>query len=200
MDTRYRDRKIRIKYNKIIRRGTMYNFDIFNTNKNFSDYARNKNKQLFDEIMEQSEEFILNVDEEEYFAQLLKKYECDITLHFDKGIIDSTKNNTTYYLPFKGNKELLEFRPAHASFTTPVFIKENCICFNIPYTDAEQIKSYKDEQEKKIKKQYKNLEKEINDYNSSLPPKISNIFNECKNEIINRHNDLKSHGIPLRNR
>ena len=175
----------------------MYNFDIFNTNNYFSDYARNKYDQLYKEIRKQDEDFILNIDETEYSSQLLKKYECNpITIHFDKGSMDPTDN--TYYLPFEGNKELLKFRPNHYSFTTTVFIKENCVCFNIPYRD-ERIKNYIDEQEKKIKKQYKNLEKEINDYNSSLPLRISNIFKECKNEIINRRKDLESLGIPLRN-
>ena len=176
----------------------MYNFDIFNTNNYFSDYARNKYDQLYKEIRKQDEDFIINIDETEYSTQLLKKYECNpITIHFDKGSMDPTDN--TYYLPYEGNKELLKFRPENYSLTPTVFIKENCICFNIPYIDAESIKNYKEEQEKKIKKQYKNLEKEINDYNSSLPPKISNILKECKNEIINRRKDLKSLGIPLRN-
>lgn len=177
----------------------MYNFDIFNTNNYFNDYARNKYEQLYNEIRNQPEDFILNVDETEYSTQLLKKYECEpITIHFDKGSIDIINNIITYYLPFEGNWELLKYRPDHYSFTTTVFIKENCICFNIPYTD-ERFKSYKKTQEKKIKKQYKNLEKEINDYNSSLPLKISNIFKEYKNEIINRRKDLESLGIPLRN-
>lgn len=175
----------------------MYNFDIFNTNNYFSDYARNKYDQLYKEIRKQPEDFILNVDETEYSTHLLKKYECTpITIHFNKGSMDLTDN--TYYLPFEGNKELLKFRPDHYSFTTTVFIKDNCVCFNIPYTN-ERIKNYIEEQEKKINKQYKNLEKEINDYNSLLPAKISNIFKEYKNEIITRRNELESLGIPLRN-
>ena len=44
----------------------MYNFDIFNTNNYFSDYARNKYDQLYKEIKKQDEDFILNVDETEY--------------------------------------------------------------------------------------------------------------------------------------
>lgn len=178
----------------------MYNFDIFNTNNYFSDYARNKYEQLYNEIRNQPEDFILNVDETEYSTQLLKKYKCKpITIHFDKGSIDSTDNNN-YYLPFEGNKELLKFRPENYSLTLTVFIKENCICFKIPSSlNGEMINKHIDQQKKKIKKQYKNLEKEINDYNSSLPLEISNIFKEYKNEIINRRKDLKSLGIPLRN-
>ena len=101
----------------------MYNFDIFNTNNNFSDYARNKYDQLYKEIRRQQEDFILNVDETEYSTHLLKKYECTpITIHFDKGSMDSTNN--TYYLPFEGNKELLKFKPLQSSLTVTIFIKK----------------------------------------------------------------------------
>lgn len=179
----------------------MYEFDIFNTENYFSDYARNKYEQLYNEIRNQPEDYILNVDETKYFDYLLEKYESDlITFYFDKGSIDSTNNILTYYLPFEGNKEILKFRPNHYSFTVTVFINENCVCFNIPYTDAEMIRNYKDQQERKIKNQYKNLEKEIKEYNSSLPIRISNIFKEYKTEIIKHRNDLKSLGIPLRNK
>ena len=45
----------------------MYEFDIFNTENYFSDYARNKYEQLYNEIRNQPEDYILNVDETKYF-------------------------------------------------------------------------------------------------------------------------------------
>ena len=44
----------------------MYEFDIFNTENYFSDYARNKYEQLYNEIRNQPEDYILNVDETKY--------------------------------------------------------------------------------------------------------------------------------------
>ena len=69
----------------------MYEFDIFNTENYFSDYARNKYEQLYNEIRNQPEDYILNVDETKYFDYLLEKYESDlITFYFDKGSIQNS--------------------------------------------------------------------------------------------------------------
>lgn len=109
----------------------MYNFDIFNTNNYFSDYARNKYEQLYNEIRNQPEDFILNVDETEYSTQLLKKYECNpITIHFDKGSINLINNIVTYYLPFEGNWEL--YRPNNYSFTTTDSLKRIVFVLTFP--------------------------------------------------------------------
>ena len=42
-------------------------------------------------------------------------------------------------MPFDGDKELLEFKPnPYTMWTVRIFLKSNCICFNIDYTNDSQ--------------------------------------------------------------
>lgn len=84
-------------------------------------------------------------------------------------------------------------------WTRRIFLKNNCVCFNIDYTtDSQQMSKEIENVKKNIQNQYHNLEKEVKDYNSSLRPKISSYFKSYKEGIIEKNNTIASIGIPLR--
>lgn len=178
----------------------MYGFKIF-YGINFFEHVRKKYDEIYNEIRSHPEEYILQVDEDEYINYLVEKYKFNLlTFYFDEESIEENNNTITYYLPFDGDKELLEFKPNPCTmWTIRIFLKSNCVCFNIDYTNDSQVMFNEIEKIKKhIIKQYSNLEKEVKDYNSSLRPKISSYFKSHKERIIQKNNTIASIGIPLR--
>uniref|UniRef100_UPI00384A5FCA hypothetical protein n=1 Tax=Methanobrevibacter smithii TaxID=2173 RepID=UPI00384A5FCA len=178
----------------------MYSFKIF-YGISFFEHERTRYDQIYNEIMSRTDEYILQVDENEYIDYLVEKYKYDLlTFYFDKESIDENNNTITYYLPFNGDKELLEFKPNPCTmWTRRIFLKNNCICFNINYTtDSRQMSNEIENVKNNIQNQYCNLEKEVKDYNLSLRPKISSYFKSHKERIIEKNNTIASIGIPLR--
>lgn len=88
----------------------MYSFKIF-YGTSFFEHERTKYKQIYNDIKSRTDEYILKVNEDKYIDYLVEKYQYNLlTFYFNKESID--ENNTiTYYLPFDGDKELLEFKP-----------------------------------------------------------------------------------------
>ncbi len=178
----------------------MYGFKIF-YGTYFFEHIKNKYEQIFNEIRSRTDEYILQVDENEYIDYLVEKYKFNLlTFYFNKESIEENNNIITYYLPFDGDKELLEFKPnPHAMWTIRVFLKSNCICFNIDYTnDGQKILNEINKIKKMINEQYNKLEIEVKNYNSSLSDKITSYFKSYKESIIQKNNNIASIGIPLR--
>ncbi|WP_405282249.1 hypothetical protein [Methanobrevibacter sp.] len=167
----------------------------------FFEHERTKYDQIYNEIRSRTDEYILQVDEDKYIEYLVEKYRYELlTFYFDKESIEENNNTITYYLPFDGDKELLEFRPNPCRmWTRRIFLKNNCVCFNIDYTtDSRQMYNEIEKVKNNIQNQYNNLEKEVNDYNSSLRPRITTYFKSYKERIIEKNNTIASIGIPLR--
>lgn len=167
----------------------------------FFEQVRTKYDQIYKEIRKQTDEYILQVNENEYIDYLVEKYKYDpLTFYFDKESIEENNNTITYYLPFDGDKELLEFKPkTRTMWTRRIFLKNNCVCFNIDYTtDSQQMSNEIEKVKDNIQNQYHNLEKEVKEYNLSLHPKISSYFKSHKERIIEKNNTISSIGIPLR--
>lgn len=178
----------------------MHSFNIFYGTL-FFEHERTKYKQIHNEIRSRTDEYILQVDENEYITYLVEKYKFNLlTFYFDKESIEENNNAITYYLPFEGDKELLEFKPnPYTMWTVRIFLKSNCICFNIDYTNDRQIMFNEiNRTKKRINEQYNKLENEVKKYNSSLPEKITSYFKSYKKEIIQKNNNIESIGIPLR--
>lgn len=178
----------------------MHSFNIF-YGTSFFEHERTKYELINNEIRSRTDEYILQVDEDKYIDYLVDKYKYNLlTFYFDKESIDENNNTITYYLPFDGDKELLEFKPNPCRmWTRRIFLKNNCVCFNIDYTaDSLQMSNEIENVKNNIQNQYHNLEKEVKDYNSSLRPKISSYFKSRKEGIIEKNNTVASIGIPLR--
>lgn len=178
----------------------MYGFNIF-YGTSFFEHERTKYELIYNEIRSRTDEYILQVDENEYINYLVEKYKFNLlTFYFDKESIEENNNTITYYLPFDGDKELLEFKPnPYTLWTVRIFLKSNCICFNIDYTnDSQRMFNEIDRIKKMINEQYNKLENEVKSYNSSLPKKITSYFKSYKEEIIQKNKNIASIGIPLR--
>ena len=178
----------------------MYTFNIFN-GIYFSEYERTNYTKIQKEIKSKPDNYILQIDENDYINYLVEKYTINsLTFHFNKESIDENNNIITYYLPFEGNKELLEFKSNHRFlWTKRVFITNGCVCFNVEYNNnSEKILNEIENVKSNIEKQYANLEKEIELYNNSLFEKISSYFKAYKQTIIQKHDTINSIGIPLR--
>ena len=178
----------------------MYSFNIFN-GISFFEHKRTKYKLIYNEIRGQTDEYILQVDENEYINFLVEKYKFNLlTFYFDKESIEENNNIIIYYLPFEGDKELLKFKPnPNILWTVRIFLKSNCICFNIDYTnDSQKMFNEIDRIKKMINEQYNKLENEVKNYNSALSEKITSYFKSYKEELIQKNNNIASIGIPLR--
>lgn len=86
----------------------MHSFKIF-YGISFFEQVRIKYDQIYNEIRKQTDEYILQVNEDEYINYLVEKYKYNpLTFYFDKESIEENNNTITYYLPFDGDKELLK--------------------------------------------------------------------------------------------
>lgn len=178
----------------------MHSFNIF-YGTSFFEHERTKYEQIYNEIRNLTDEYIIGVDENEYIDYLVEKYKFNLlTFHFDQENIEENNDIITYYLPFDGDRELLEFKPNPCKmWTIKVFLKSNFICFNINYIDDSQRMFNEINQIKKmINEQYNNLETEVKNYNLSLLERITPFFKSYKERIIQKNNNIASIGIPLR--
>lgn len=98
----------------------------------FMDVSRKKEKEAIGYINSQKEDYLLNVNEQEFIKNVYAKYSFDlINIHFEEGIVtepkddyngnfhvfvisghnDEEKEKLWYVLPFEGSKELLKCKP-----------------------------------------------------------------------------------------
>lgn len=192
------------------------------------DFLKQKDVQIEQELNNSDKNEMLNTDATSFIKYLIEKYtiesldfnfadisamdiEKDIpTSHHPRDFtvwnsgmgVDSIKRMVvTYYIPFTGNAELFNIQPS--SFTTnsrEFYVQDNNLCFDIIdfYNDSSRIQS-----EAKLHIDYVRdfsayLRGDINQFNSKLEGKISRLFNERKNKLLEQNNLLKNLGVPIR--
>lgn len=182
--------------------------------------------QMKDEIANKSENYILNVNENEFVSWLVEKYSFEnLEIHFDKmfvtdyekecraeefpKFIDIQPGHTykkfvfTFHLPFIGKPEALKFD------TTPflyrkfdVYIENCCICFDtINFSDdQENISREKREMISYFRGRLFEVNKQINEFNSSLSQKALENLQKRKGDFLKKNNLLASLDIPIKKR
>jgi len=189
-----------------------------------------KREEIKHRIENESEEYILNVGEEQYIEYLANEFLLDIPeIHLDKVYVDTyekeipgsyfpmefmitnphktfKKDIIVYHIPYSGSIDLLKFRPSTWSTMSGYEIQINRQSKTIVleyinfYNDAEKIKREFDNSVRHILTSYEYLKRDIEAYNNGLEGYIRSTIIARRQQINRKRNFLSSLGVPIKKR
>jgi len=181
-------------------------------------------KSAFLKINGEEEDYILNVNKDEYIEHLVDEYSVrPLELHKDQLFVSTTteeipaehhpggymmdrgtsypRDVIVYHLPFTGDHGLLKITPSTHILSAPmVSIEANAICFkiiNFNYS-ADQITKNSEDVIGTIETQNNYLKNDIDQYNSTLEQQISQAFDVRKTKILEKSDLLSQLKVPIR--
>lgn len=195
----------------------------------FSDYdgfsvIENQKQRIVATINSQPDNYILNVNREEYIQHLVSEFTIHpLEIHKDQ-ISASTyeaqipaehhpssyyvhsgksypKDVIKYHLPFTGDPELLKVRASTYTFSPPrITVEDGCICFEIVNFNltAEQIKQKADSIINSIESQNQYLTRDLNAFNAQIQSLASQAFDSRKQQLLQKNDLMSSLGVPIR--
>jgi len=192
--------------------------------KELSDYLESKKKQVISSIEEEKDDYLLNVNENDYInykisiaeVEPLKIYNEQIYASSSEQLIPAEyfpssffvhrgksykKDVVKFHIPFSGDEELLKCIPStRILWTIDIKIEKDEFYFEIiNFSDnAESIVSEKDSIISSILQQYRNVKIEVERYNVNLKNQIGKAFEFRKNRIKAKLGVLGSLGIPIK--
>ncbi len=175
-------------------------------------------------IENEKEDYLLNVNEEEYikyttsqcfiepptilieniYASSLEKNVPAEHFPWDFNVLPGKsykKNIIKFSIPFEGNSELFRFRPStYIVWTQKIEISNDEISFEIINfrDDVNEINRTKDSIVKNISDQYIHLKKDLDDYNRGVESKVRNCFKIRKEKLLKQNNLMASLGVPIK--
>ena len=187
-------------------------------------YLDNRTQQLRAKIYEETPQYLLNINDQEYLDHVESSYMVDtLIIHFDQVSVSSKekliaaerfpnsfdvqrgmsylKQVITYHLPFSGNHELLRCMPSTGIlWTLEVYIEDRCICFDIIdfYGDGERVKQEANKILSSIKTQVGHLTAEVGNYNKGLRDQAHDILSTRRKQLMNQNTVLTSLGVLIR--
>lgn len=190
------------------------------------DYLKSHDEKMESHIDNESDDYLLNVDERAYAEFLADEFSiAPMQINFD-GIFVSHKKEMvstnqfpsngffgdssesyerqviTFHLPYSGNGwDLIRYRPdTYIMWTTEVFLEDNCICFEVInfYDNADSVKRESDEIIRNLKTQSDNQITQIIHYNSQLLSKIQQQITHRKDTLLKQNESLHSLGYPVK--
>ncbi len=182
----------------------------------------NQKSAIAKEVKQQNDDYILNVNKEEYIQHLISEFRIDpVEIHKDQLSVSSHEEQipaemhsndyfmdrgTSYardvlkfHLPFSGDEQLLKVRASSYSMSAPLItIEGNCICFKIINFNLtpERIKQESDNIINSIISQNSNLERDLNNFNNSIEATVKQAFDMRKQQLLQK-NDLMSIVLPI---
>ncbi|MBN8546092.1 MAG: hypothetical protein J0L60_08165 [Ignavibacteria bacterium] len=192
-----------------------------------SDVFQQVHENIKTAIDNQSESYILNVNETDYIDYLEKIYRLSVPeIHFDHEYVDSyeadipaenfpsafyvikgkkyKKDIIKFFIPVSGDINLLNYLPASSfSLRGGNFAIEgvNLVTEFINFSnDADEIKRNYENEVNGIRFNYNILIKDIENFNNSLRTIINSFLSHRKQQLFNKHNLLSSLGVPLKNK
>lgn len=195
----------------------------------FSEYdgysmLENQKSAITKEVKQQNDDYILNVNKEEYIQHLISEFRIDpVEIHKDQLSVSSHEEQipaemhsndyfmdrgTSYardvlkvHLPFSGDKQLLKVRASSYSVSAPLItIEGSCICFKIINFNLtpERIKQESDNIINSIISQNSNLERDLNNFNSSIEATVTQAFDMRKQQLLQKNDLMSALGVPIR--
>lgn len=201
---------------------------IFGGQGSIRDYFRPIAQRLTSEIDALTEEYILNVSEEQFAEYMVDKYTIDFPqIDFNNPSADSYEKdvNTSdypsifrgdggekykvqficYYIPVTGNYEVLKYFPGLNSITIGggacnFEVSTNNLKLEIPNfsNDATKVKAIYEENCRNFNSKYENLLIDIKIFNNSVRGTVKERFQTRKNEFLKKHEFMLSLGVPLK--
>ncbi|GIU02173.1 hypothetical protein TUM4630_32960 [Shewanella algidipiscicola] len=195
----------------------------------FSEYDgfsmfENQKSALDQAIKRQADDYILNVNREEYLQHLISEFCIEpIEIHKD-GLSVSTheemipaemhprgyfmdrggsypRDVLVFHLPFSGDPQLLKVRASTYSMSAPLInVEQGCITFRMINfnLDAQRIKQESDNTIRSIETQNGYLTRNIESFNSSLRQHAERIFDARKEQLLKKNNLIASLGVPIK--
>ncbi|PKP45932.1 MAG: hypothetical protein CVT94_16305 [Bacteroidetes bacterium HGW-Bacteroidetes-11] len=191
----------------------------------FADQTRNS---IANEISSQSDNYILNVNVDDYTAHLIQKYSLDIPeLHIDNVSVDSVEKDIPgdrfprydfmitdtsrtfrkevfiYHIPYTGNIDLLQLRPnpmTLMSYDAKVDTRQCCILIEIVnfYNDPARIKSQYSQEVGYLTSNYQYIRNNCSVFNNGLVSFIKDSIDHRRQQILQKNSLLSSLGVPIR--
>jgi len=176
------------------------------------------------EINNQNDDYILNVNKEEYIQHLISEFQINpIEIHKDQLTVSTHEEHIpaeihpssffmdrgssyprdviTFHLPFTGDKELLNIKASTYSMSAPLItIEGNCICFNIINfgLEPERIKQESERTISSLIKQNGYLTNDLKQFNSSIESIANQAFDARKQQLLKKNDLMSAIGVPVR--
>lgn len=194
--------------------------------KNIADLFSRNITTVENTISQEKQDYILNVNEEEYINHLSQSVEFDIpTLDWDNVSADSYEKEFTeygdwgryreeqykvkrqvfcYYIPVVGDKNLLYYRQANTfkigGYAPEGTFKDGCLIIEFIQrgADISTIKSQYEEANREIKASHNRLLYDIEEHHKAIKGHVRTKFNERKQNLLHQINQLSSLGVPIR--
>lgn len=176
------------------------------------------------EIKSQNDDYILNVNKEEYIQYLLSKYsisplqihKSEMTVSTQVEMIPAERHPSNYFMdrggsfqrdvfafhvPFTGDASLLKVRASTYSMSAPVIaVEQKCIVFKIINFNltSEDIKQRSNQIISNLETENGYITKDILNFNSSIGQQITQAFDALKAHLLNKNNLIAALGVPIR--
>lgn len=202
---------------------------LYNSGAPFYNYIAGLDERLLKEINTQSENYILNVNIDDYAEHLASNYSLDIPeLHFDKVYVDSVERDIPaskfprhdlfyieekyykkeviiYHLPYTGDIGILQYRPnPWNSSTIEVAVNNKLSCLLIEvinfYNDPEKIKQAYNQTLHIISGNYEHLRSNCNAYNNDLLFTAKQAIENRRKKLLAKNDLMSSLGVPIKKR
>lgn len=196
-------------------------FNVFSEGE-FSQYSHGVLNNVKDDIDGQKEDYLLNVNENEYAEHITSKYFLDMPVldfesiyadeHEEEGTVSDYGRTIrkkgsliTYYIPItQGDEELLKLSPSsRVMWSTKTSIRDNALCFwlsSLDFQGVEQIKSEADRTMKYIGQLHESLKSDVDAFNVQLRHHVICCIQQRKDAILKRRNLVSSLGVPIKKR
>lgn len=198
-------------------------FHAFSEHDGFSMFE-NQRSAVDQAIKRQGDDYILNVNREEYIQHLVAEFSIEpIEIHKD-GLSVSTheemipaemhprsyfmdrggsypRDVLVFHLPFTGEPQLLKVRASTYSMSAPLInLEQGCITFRMINfnLDAQSIKQESDNTIRSIETQNGYLTRDIESLNSSLRQHAEILFDARKEQLLKKNNLIASLGVPIK--
>ncbi len=195
----------------------------------FSEYhgsrmIERQRSSIAQDIKDQTDDYILNVNKEEYIQHLVDKYSFSpIVLHKDELTVSIheemipaemfprtyfldggggyPKDVYVFHLPFSGDQQLLKVRASTHSLSSPkINVKNGCIIFKIINfdLDAQRIKQNSDHMIQNLETENAYLTRDLEQFNASIEQYATQVFDRRKEQFLNKYDMIAALGIPVR--
>ena len=193
-------------------------------------FAENELQNYFESIIssvrntieQETENYILNVSEEDYINHLQSEYEIEnIEIHFNNKYVTTyekmipaehfprsfnvyngksyKRTVIEYHIPFSGNSSLLQCLPnTRIRWTANVTIKNSEICYDIVNfrNDPQEIEREADSYLRPISQQLSYVQGEVTAFNSKIRTIIQQSFNSRREVILKKNDFLSRLSVP----
>lgn len=195
----------------------------------FSEYdgfsmLENQRAAIDQVIKGQSDDYILNVNREEYVQHLISEFSIEplefhkdgLTVSTHEEMVPSEMHPSSYFtnrtdsyprdvlvfhLPFTGDQNLLKVRASTYSMSAPLItVEQGCICFKLINfnLEAQRIKQETDQTIQSLETQNGYLTRDLEQFNASIEQLASRGFDSRKQQLLNKNDLIASIGVPVR--